>query len=88
MLFLSREGGGLANSSSRLAITYSLIAPVILGFAVVGVGFLHLVYRYNLIYVYDSEIDTRGLVYPRALMQLLVGLYFSEVCMIGLFSLR
>lgn len=47
-----------------------------------------MVYRYNLIYVYDSEIDTRGLVYPRALMQMLLGLYFAEVCLIGLFSLR
>jgi len=39
-------------------------------------------------YVYESEVDTRGLVYPRALMQLLLGLYFSEICMIGLLSLR
>ncbi|ETI23483.1 hypothetical protein G647_05285 [Cladophialophora carrionii CBS 160.54] len=71
-----------------ITLTYALIAPIILGFAIVGVGFLHIVFRYNLIYVYDSEIDTRGLVYPRALMQLLLGLYFSEICMIGLFSLR
>lgn len=65
-----------------------MIAPIILGFAAVGAAFLHVVYRYNLIYVYDSEIDTKGLVYPRALLQMLVGLYFAEVCMIGLFSLR
>jgi len=65
-----------------------LIAPIILGFAAVGVIFLHLTYRYNLIFVYDSEVDTRGLVYPRALMQTLLGLYFAEVCLIGLFSLR
>ncbi|EXJ79879.1 hypothetical protein A1O3_08164 [Capronia epimyces CBS 606.96] len=71
-----------------ITISYALIAPIILGFAAVGAAFLLVVYRYNLIYVYDSEIDTRGLVYPRALMQMLVGLYFSEICMIGLFSLR
>ena len=71
-----------------LAITYALIAPIVLGFALLGVAFLHAVWRYNLLYVYDSEVDTRGLVYPRALMQMLLGLYFSEVCMIGLFSLR
>lgn len=53
-----------------------------------GVAFLHVVYRYNLTYVYDSQVDTRGLVYPKALMQLLLGLYFSEICMAGLFSLR
>ncbi|KIV91252.1 hypothetical protein PV10_05812 [Exophiala mesophila] len=71
-----------------ITITYSLIAPVILGFALLGVAFLHAVWRYNLIYVYDSEIDTKGLVYPRALLQLLLGLYFAEVCLFGLFTLR
>jgi len=39
-------------------------------------------------YVYDSEIDTRGLAYPRALKHLLTGLYFAEVCLIGLFALK
>ncbi|OAG43009.1 hypothetical protein AYO21_02628 [Fonsecaea monophora] len=71
-----------------ITLSYALIAPIILGFAAVGLIFLHMVYRYNLIYVYDSEVDTRGLVYPRALIQLLLGLYFSEICMIGLFSLK
>ncbi len=70
------------------ALTYALIAPIVLGFAAVGVAFLHIVFRYNLIYVYDSEVDTKGLVYPRALMQLFMGLYFSEICMAGLFSLK
>lgn len=49
---------------------------------------IYLVYRYNLLYIYNTEIDTRGLVYPRALMQLLVGVYLAEICMIGLFALR
>ncbi|KAK5212168.1 hypothetical protein LTS13_007962 [Exophiala xenobiotica] len=71
-----------------ITLSYALIAPVVLGFAAVGVGFLHVVYRYNLIYVYDSEIDTKGLVYPRALLQMILGLYFAEICMIGLFGLR
>jgi len=71
-----------------ITLSYALIAPVVLGFAAVGVGFLHVVYRYNLVHVYDSEIDTKGLVYPRALLQMILGLYFSEICMIGLFSLR
>ncbi|KAL6243345.1 hypothetical protein RBB50_009897 [Rhinocladiella similis] len=71
-----------------ITLSYALIAPVVLGFAAVGVGFLYIVYRYNLMFVYDAEIDTKGLVYPRALLQLILGLYFSEVCMIGLFSLR
>ncbi|KAK1590472.1 uncharacterized protein LY79DRAFT_590427 [Colletotrichum navitas] len=71
-----------------IAISYSCIAPVVLGFATVGLYCIHLVYKYNLLYVSDSSIDTRGLVYPRALMHLLVGLYLATICLIGLFALR
>lgn len=39
-------------------------------------------------YVYDAEISTQGLVYPRALKQTLVGVYMSQICLIGLFSIR
>lgn len=49
---------------------------------------MYLSYRYNLIYVYDSEVDTRGLLYPRALKQILIGVYLAEICLIGLFGLR
>jgi hypothetical protein len=48
---------------------------------------VYTVYRYNLIYVYDSENDTRGLHYPRALKQTITGLYLAEFCMIGLFGI-
>lgn len=69
-------------------MSYSLIAPVILGFSTVGFSFIYLIWRYELLYTYDSEIDTRGLVYPRALSHLLMGLYFAEICLIGLFSIQ
>ncbi|KAJ0164551.1 Uncharacterized protein CTA2_734 [Colletotrichum tanaceti] len=71
-----------------IAISYCCIAPVVLGFATVGLYLIYLVYKYNLLYVNDSSIDTRGLVYPRALMHLLVGVYLATVCLIGLFALR
>jgi hypothetical protein len=69
-------------------MSYSLIAPLVLGFSTVGFSFIYLIWRYELLYTYDSEIDTRGLAYPRALSHLLVGLYFAQVCLIGLFSIR
>lgn len=49
---------------------------------------MHAVFKYNLLYVYSSEIDTRGLSYILALKQLLTGLYLAEVCLLGLFALR
>jgi hypothetical protein len=44
-------------------------------------------YRYNVFFVTDSQIDTKGLIYPRALQHLLTGVYLSEICLIGLFGI-
>lgn len=57
-------------------------------FAAVGIFFFYFAYRYNFLYVYDTGVDTRGAVYPRALQQLFVGLYIAEVCLLGLFATR
>lgn len=69
-----------------IGIVYSCISPLVLGFATVGMGFFYLAYRYNILFVSDSQIDTKGLIYPRALQQLMVGVYIAEVCLIGLFG--
>lgn len=71
-----------------IGISYACIAPVILAFATIGMAFLYFVYRYLVMYVLDTEVDTRGLLYPAALMQLIWGLYIAEICLIGLFSLK
>lgn len=71
-----------------IAITYSLIAPIILGVATIAFSIIYITYRYNLLYVYSSNLDTRGLCYPRALKQTLTGVYLAEICLIGLFGLK
>ncbi|KAH6624039.1 hypothetical protein B0J18DRAFT_396783 [Chaetomium sp. MPI-SDFR-AT-0129] len=71
-----------------IAISYSCIAPLVLVFAGLGMTFIGCIYRYSLIYVNDTGPDTKGLFYPRALMQLMTGLYIAEVCLIGLFALK
>lgn len=70
------------------ALAYSCIAPLVLGFAFIGLYLVYQAYRYNFLFVYDIRIDTKGLVYPRALQHLLTGVYLAEVCMIGLFAIR
>lgn len=57
-----------------------------MGFATIGLYLFYLAYRYNVLFVTDSKIDTKGLIYPRALQHLLTGIYLSEICMIGLFG--
>jgi len=70
-----------------IALTYAPIAPLILGFASIGLSLFYLAFKHNLLFVYDNNIDTKGQVYPRALYQTLTGVYLAEICMIGLFAL-
>lgn len=53
-------------------------------FSAIGLYFFYFAYRYNIMYVYSTGVDTKGLLYPRALQQLFVGLYIAEICLIGL----
>ena len=71
-----------------IAISYAVIAPLVLGFATLGIGLIYLSYRYNMLYVHDTRIDTKGGFYARALEQLMVGVYLGEICLLGLFGLN
>ncbi|KAE8448898.1 hypothetical protein EG329_008694 [Mollisiaceae sp. DMI_Dod_QoI] len=71
-----------------IAITYSIIAPLLLGFAAIGFGLIYLAVRYNTFFVLTNNIDTRGRAYARALQQLMTGVYLSEICLIGLFAIN
>ena len=68
-------------------IIYSVISPLILIFNIITFSLFWLVYRYNTLYVTKFRFDTGGLLYPTAINQLFTGLYFMELCLIGLFLL-
>lgn len=70
-----------------IAISYAVIAPLVLGFATVGMGLIYLAYRYNMIYVHNTQVDTKGASYGRAVQQLMVGVYLAELCLLGLFGI-
>ncbi|KAH3909785.1 hypothetical protein HBI56_131550 [Parastagonospora nodorum] len=70
-----------------IAITYSGIAPLMLGFAVIGFSLIYVAFRYNFLYVYESNIETKGAAYQKAMKHILVGCYLSELCLIGLFAI-
>lgn len=57
-----------------------------LGWATVAMFLFYFAWRYNVFFVTDTQIDTRGLIYPRAIKQLFTGIYIAELCMIGLFG--
>jgi len=71
-----------------IAITYSIIAPLVMGFAAVGFGLVYIAVRYNSMFVINNNIDTKGLAYGKALQQLMTGIYLAEICLIGLFAIN
>jgi hypothetical protein len=70
-----------------ITISYAVIAPLVLGFATIGMGLIYLAYRYNMLYVHDTHGDTKGGFYARAVDQLMVGVYLGELCLLGLFGI-
>jgi calcium permeable stress-gated cation channel len=71
-----------------VAVTYAPIAPLVLGFATIGLCLYYVAYRYNLLFVQTSVIDTKGLTYAKALNHTLVGCYLGVVCLIGLTAIQ
>ncbi|KAJ8119902.1 hypothetical protein ONZ43_g3251 [Nemania bipapillata] len=69
-----------------ISIVYAGIAPLMLGFATIGISIFYLAWRYNIFFVTDTKVDTRGLIYPRALKQLFTGIYIAELSMVGLLA--
>ena len=71
-----------------IAIAYACIAPLVLGFATVGLFLYFVSYRYNILYVLQMKVDTKGEAYKRALQQIPTGVYLAELCLIGLMGAR
>ncbi|KAI2603260.1 DUF221-domain-containing protein [Hypoxylon fragiforme] len=71
-----------------IAIAYSCIAPLVLGFAAAGLSLYYISYRYNLLFVIQPKIDTKGQAYTLALQHLLTGIYIAELSLFGLFVMR
>lgn len=70
-----------------IGITYSCIAPLVMGFGSIGLYLFYFAYRYNVLYVYNATIDTQGKSYTRALQHITVGCYLLMGCLIGLFAI-
>lgn len=62
-----------------IAMVFSTIAPLVLAFAAVYFGLFYLVYRYQLLYVYTTELQTAGLYFHRALWHCFTGLLVCRV---------
>ncbi|KAH7380403.1 hypothetical protein DE146DRAFT_671358 [Phaeosphaeria sp. MPI-PUGE-AT-0046c] len=71
-----------------IGIVYSVISPLILIMMLITFSLFWFTYRYQMIYVSYAKAETNGLVFPKAINQLFTGLYFLQLCLIGLFFLQ
>ncbi|KAJ6444898.1 DUF221 domain-containing protein [Purpureocillium lavendulum] len=78
--------GYLITNDERTGLIYSVIAPFILFWSSIAMGLFYLAYRYNILFVSETSVDTQGLIYPRALKQLFTGVYLAEIVMVGMFA--
>lgn len=70
-----------------IALAYSCIAPLVLGFATIGFALLYLAFRYKWLFILGNNIDMKGAAYAKALKQLMWGVYLSAGCLTGLFAI-
>ncbi|KAI5480450.1 AMP deaminase [Pseudohyphozyma bogoriensis] len=72
-----------------IALTYSVIAPIVTGVALFSFFLYWFIYKYLFLWVFDCppSSETGGLFYPKAITHIFVGLYIEQVCMCGLFFL-
>ncbi|KPI36572.1 uncharacterized protein AB675_4329 [Cyphellophora attinorum] len=71
-----------------IGLVYSIIAPLMLLFMLITFSFFYVVLKNNILYVIRTgDVDSGGVWLPSAINQTFTGLYFMEVCMIGLFFL-
>ncbi|CAK5261869.1 unnamed protein product [Mycena citricolor] len=72
-----------------IGLVYSVISPVINGFACFTFYAFYELYKYLFLYQFEQppSSDTGGLFFPKAISHIFVGLYIEELCLAGLFFL-
>ncbi|KAJ2907919.1 phosphate metabolism protein 7 [Coemansia aciculifera] len=66
-----------------MGVSYSFLAPVVNCFVAVYFGLFYLIYRYQFLYVYsDRHWRQGGLSFPKAVKQMLVGVYMADIYLV------
>ncbi|KAG1052467.1 hypothetical protein G6F43_005396 [Rhizopus delemar] len=71
-----------------LGLEYGVIAPLILPFVLLFFCLHYFVYLYQFLYVYEMNYETGGRAFPRAIRHIYIGLFVSQLTLIGLFAIR
>lgn len=71
-----------------LGLEYGVIAPLILPFVCLFFMLQYFVYLYQFLYVYEIPFETAGRAFPRAIRHIYIGLFITQLTLIGLFGIR
>ncbi|KAF3436331.1 hypothetical protein FNV43_RR23423 [Rhamnella rubrinervis] len=69
-----------------LGLVYSVITPVLLPFILVFFAFSYMVFRHQIINVYDQKYESAAAFWPHVHRRVIIGLVISQLLLMGLFS--
>lgn len=76
--------GAFANLAC-ITFSYAIISPMILIFSCVAFFLIFIAMSYVITYILVPGPEVRGLHYPKALFQIFIGIYFGQICLLGIF---
>ncbi|KAI3948229.1 hypothetical protein MKX01_014828 [Papaver californicum] len=71
-----------------LGLVYAVVTPILLPFIVVFFGFAYLVFRHQVINVYNQKYESGAAFYPDVQRRLITGLVISQLLLMGLMSTK
>ncbi|GAA5810031.1 hypothetical protein MFLAVUS_003447 [Mucor flavus] len=87
-LFKFAKYYGVTISFFTAALVYSVIAPISLPFAVVYFGLATTTFKYKLMYIYVTKVETHGKIWPLLYSIVMVSLFVFQCMMILILSLK
>ncbi|CAN4101209.1 unnamed protein product [Withania somnifera] len=71
-----------------LGLVYSVVTPILLPFIIVFFSFAYIVFRHQIINVYDQKYESGASFWPDVNRRILIGLGISQLLLIGLLSTK
>ncbi|KAK1568914.1 hypothetical protein Q3G72_030355 [Acer saccharum] len=71
-----------------LGIVYAVVTPILLPFILVFFAFAYLVYRHQIINVYNQQYESAGAFWPHVHSRIIASLLISQLVLLGLLSTK
>ncbi|KAH0663624.1 hypothetical protein KY284_028555 [Solanum tuberosum] len=71
-----------------LGLVYSVVTPILLPFIIIFFAFSYMVFRHQIINVYDQKYESGASFWPDVNRRILIGLVISHLLLIGLLSTK